>query len=987
MQKTANQIKSEFELLASGHYQIHSFLYAQEFEQQAYENLIYPLMLVYPLGGSLSGTSYTRNYRVVIADRVLKSEGNELEVESDTQLIALDTLAYWMKLGTNERFSITSSNTITPFWEKWGDEVTGHFVDIGIEEFYDFNSCAIPLSSAIPSPSNPCKDARILINSVVYGNAPSDTNFNVVVKDQLGALVGSLIGGEWIVNTGGSCADATYTIEDSLGNVLYTGTIPSGGSVTEVIGNSTLNVNKSDGTLISSRSILAEGTDSYNVGNSSAVLKDEDGNVLSTTPIKATETEDIVAPNGDVSVNSVAFDDVLSGGTLNIQVRKSTGNDLIGSKQGQYWRIGDSTAVIKDSANNTLKSEAIMATETENITINDSVAVIKNSAGTTLKSENILAEATENISISDSVAVIKNSAGTTLKSENILAQASENITINDSTAVIKDSIGTTLKTEPILAEASENITINDSSVNVNKSNGTLISAVSVKAENTASYNVVDSTITNSDSTYDVDVKATESLSLPDSQINVNSVDSGDVVSVKTIDVNLEDSLGAPVVPTSVGLVGNTLTIEVPSSAPPSTGDYLVRFFDIDGTILKEEYVDAGNSATAPSTPTYDSTYLTFKEWNKTFSVINQDTDVGAIYDTIDGKTYLFLRITNVSGLQPTLQLNKSTTNLMTINWGDATTNTTSTSGNVNITKTAAYSAIGDYVVTIEDSGAYGVNTGGYILGNNVTYSSCLLIAYLGVNFTTISASSFRANTALRVISLNDNITTINLFTFTDTNGLLSINLPNSITTFNSGFSTGLKTITIPLSITSLPSSVFSGCSSLVNAIIPSSINTLGNTAFANCFSLRKIDLSNITNLSGAGIFATASSLESVILNNSVTSIQSTLFQNCTVLNSVNIPTSVTSVAAQAFLNCNNLKELEFPSTLTSIATQAFQGCNSILEYTFLSTTPPTLASTSAFASIKSTCKIYVPDANVAAYQAATNWSTYANYIYPLSTKP
>jgi hypothetical protein len=496
MQKTANQIKSEFELLASGHFQIHSFLYAQEFEQQAYENLIYPLMLVYPLGGNLSGTTYSRNYRVIIADRVLKSEGNELEVESDTQLIALDVLAYWMKLGQNERFSITSSNTITPFWEKWGDEVTGHFVDIGIEEFYDFNSCAIPLSGSIPSPVNPCKDARILINSVIYGNAPSNSNFNVVVKDQLGALVGSLIGGEWIVNTsGGSCPDASYTIEDSLGNVLYTGTIPSGGSLTQAISNSTLNVNKSDGTLISSRSILAEDTDSYNVGDSSAVLKDEDGNVLSTTPIKATETKDIVAPNGDVSVNSVAFDDVLSGGTLNIEVRKSTGNDLIGSKQGQYWRIGDSTAVIKDSANNTLKSEAIKATETENIVVNDSVAVIKNSVGTTLKSENILAEATENI------------------------------------------------------------TINDSSVE------------------------------NSDASYSVDVLAEGSLTLPDSQINVNGVDRGDVVSVKTIDVNLEDSLGDPITPTSVGLVGNTLTIEVPSGASSFDVDTTDRFGNVLPTII------------------------------------------------------------------------------------------------------------------------------------------------------------------------------------------------------------------------------------------------------------------------------------------------------------------------------------------------------------------------------------------------------------------
>lgn len=71
-------------------------------------------------------------------------------------------------------------------------------------------------------------------------------------------------------------------------------------------------------------------------------------------------------------------------------------------------------------------------------------------------------------------------------------------------------------------------------------------------------------VENSDASYSTSVVSGGLLTLPDSQINVNSVDSGDVVSVKTIDVNLEDSLGAPVVPTSVGLVGNTLTIEVPS---------------------------------------------------------------------------------------------------------------------------------------------------------------------------------------------------------------------------------------------------------------------------------------------------------------------------------------------------------------------------------------------------------------------------------------
>ena len=386
--KTANQIKDSFQLLASGHLQINSFAYDQEFNQQAYPSFIYPLMFVDPLGGTLNGTIYTRTYRVAIADRVLKSEDNKLEVLSDTQLIILDVLAYWMKLGQNERFTITSTNTITPFYDKWGDEVTGHFVDIGIEEFYDFNSCAIPLSGSIPTPLNPCKDARISVNSVVYGNAPSDSNFNVVVKDQDGDLVGSLIGGEWIVNTGGSCADATYTIEDTLGNVLYTGSIVSGGSLTQEIGNSTLNVNNSAGTLISSESILAEGTDSYNVADSVAVIKNSAGTTLKSENILATASENIT--------------------------------------------INDSLAVIKDSANNTILFEDILAEGSKDIVIDDSVAVIKDSANLTLKTENILAEATENIVINDSLVNVRKSDNVLISAVSVKAENSENYLVADS---------------------------------------------------------------------------------------------------------------------------------------------------------------------------------------------------------------------------------------------------------------------------------------------------------------------------------------------------------------------------------------------------------------------------------------------------------------------------------------------------------------------------------------------------------------------------
>jgi hypothetical protein len=65
------------------------------------------------------------------------------------------------------------------------------------------------------------------------------------------------------------------------------------------------------------------------------------------------------------------------------------------------------------------------------------------------------------------------------------------------------------------------------------------------------------TVSNSGSTYISSVNSGGTLILPNSQINVNSIDAGDVVSVKTIDVNTN------IVPSSVGLVGNTLTITLP----------------------------------------------------------------------------------------------------------------------------------------------------------------------------------------------------------------------------------------------------------------------------------------------------------------------------------------------------------------------------------------------------------------------------------------
>jgi hypothetical protein len=164
--------------------------------------------------------------------------------------------------------------------------------------------------------------------------------------------------------------------------------------------------------------------------------------------------------------------------------------------------------------------------------------------------------------------LIRNSLNQTLYNLSLLSGSSGTQNIGDSSIRLEDSVGALIANSSVVAEGSATIAAPDGTVSVRKSDGVEIYSVDVRSNGTAAQNVADSVIENSDASYTANVKATEPHVLPDSQINVNSVDAGDVVSVKTIDVNITDGVD-PVTPTSVGLVGNTLTIEVPSGASPS----------------------------------------------------------------------------------------------------------------------------------------------------------------------------------------------------------------------------------------------------------------------------------------------------------------------------------------------------------------------------------------------------------------------------------
>lgn len=218
----------------------------------------------------------------------------------------------------------------------------------------------------------------------------------------------------------------------------------------------------------------------------------------------------------------------------------------------------------------------------------------------------------------------------------------------------------------------------------------------------------------------------------------------------------------------------------------------------------------------------------------------------------------------------------------------------------------------------------------------------------------IGSYAFEKNTTLTSVSIPETVTELEYYAFKGCTSLTAVTIPGGLTKagslsngvfsgcsalttvqFGSGLvsipdalfeGTGLKTITLPESVTSIGSWAFANCAKLEQVSFPAGLTSIDLCAFENCTALTAVTLPKRLTELGSEVFKNCSALKSVWIPKSLT--DNGLgdgFKGCTALTDITFETGITKIADRQF-DGSPIKSITIPGTVTTVGMSAFSGC-------------------------------------------------------------
>ena len=217
--------------------------------------------------------------------------------------------------------------------------------------------------------------------------------------------------------------------------------------------------------------------------------------------------------------------------------------------------------------------------------------------------------------------------------------------------------------------------------------------------------------------------------------------------------------------------------------------------------------------------------------------------------------------------------------------------------------------VGDtYKLVIPDSVS---ETGGHGYVCDGAFEGCTALteATIGIGLVKLGANTFNGCTNLSKVTLGRNVELVGQRSF---------------------IGTKLTSVTIPASVTAIEGNAFEDVKTLKTVKIESGKNkTVDNYAFKGCTGLTSIDLGKSVTSIGSYAFEDCTALTSINIPDSVTGIYYQAFKNCKKLAKVSIGNGVKKVGQNAFGNCSALKTVSFGVGIETIEPYAFENCTSL----------------------------------------------------------
>ena len=219
--------------------------------------------------------------------------------------------------------------------------------------------------------------------------------------------------------------------------------------------------------------------------------------------------------------------------------------------------------------------------------------------------------------------------------------------------------------------------------------------------------------------------------------------------------------------------------------------------------------------------------------------------------------------------------------------------------------------------------------------NYVSYNSTST-SYFNMQGNNFIMSLNSSGATLKMIDFPNTITGINYHTFDNNSNIQVVNFSNSgVTTLpNSIFlgCTNLKTVIMGNRITNMGSNMCAGNTNLQSVMLSSGLTTIENSSFNGCTSLMGVKIPDSVTTISYNAFNNCSALYEINFGTGLTTIQNSAFNGCSSLKRLTLPDKITTINYDAFLNCTSLLSIEIPDSINFIAPNAFSGCSKLKIY-------------------------------------------------------